>query len=150
MARLVTSAVIVKSAVQRGNSFRIINHMKILLAGSYSSIGFVLTLCLLERGENKIRFDNHINYYDSALKEVRLAKRICASTFPAAKRISMYSKRTKRSEYSTWLPRPASCSIDNTLACINSNIVGFVHILEGYRHRSVEHREYASRKKPTN
>ena len=49
--------------------------MKVLVTGSAEFIGSALTIRLLERGDQVIGIDNHNDYYDPALKEVRSAPR---------------------------------------------------------------------------
>jgi nucleoside-diphosphate-sugar epimerase len=88
---------------------------------------------LLARGDTVVGIDNHNDYYDPALKKPAWTgaghpATIYVSTSPAARR---------------WRPRSAT-SLDNPLAYIDSNIVGFGHILEGCRHHGIEHLVYAS------
>ena len=46
--------------------------MKILITGGYGFIGSALTIKLLERGDSVVGVDNHNDYYDQNLKELRL------------------------------------------------------------------------------
>ena len=48
--------------------------MKVLVTGSAGFIGSALSIRLLERGDQVIGIDNHNDYYDSAIKDARLAR----------------------------------------------------------------------------
>ena len=126
--------------------------MKVLVTGSAGFIGAALALRLLERGDIVIGIDNHNDYYDPALKEARLARfyshpnythlRIDLADRPAIE--NCFSKHKPERVVNLAAQAGVRYSIDNPLAYINSNIVGFAHILEGSRHHGVEHLVYAS------
>ena len=126
--------------------------MKILVTGSAGFIGSALVLRLLERGDTVIGIDNHNNYYDPALKEARLARHAKHPSYTHL-RIDLADRQAIQDAFKTHQPQRVAnlaaqagvrYSIDNPLAYIDSNIVGFAHILEGCRHNGVEHLVYAS------
>ena len=126
--------------------------MKILVTGSAGFIGSALTLRLLTRGDTVIGIDNHNNYYDPDLKAARLARHANHPNYTHL-RIDLADRKTIQDAFKTHQPQRVvnlaaqagvRYSIDNPLAYIDSNIVGFAHILEGCRHNAVEHLVYAS------
>jgi UDP-glucuronate 4-epimerase len=126
--------------------------LKVLVTGSAGFIGSALTLRLLERGDVVIGLDNHNDYYDPAIKEARLARFVNHPNYTHL-RIDLADRQAIEDCFSTHKPERVvnlaaqagvRYSIDNPLAYINSNIVGFAHILEGCRHHGIEHLVYAS------
>lgn len=126
--------------------------MKVLVTGAAGFIGSALSLRLLERGDIVIGIDNHNDYYDPAIKEARLARHANHSDYTHL-RIDLCDRRAIEDCFVTYKPNRVvnlaaqagvRYSIENPLAYIDSNIVGFAHILEGCRHHSVEHLVYAS------
>ena len=126
--------------------------MKILVTGSAGFIGSTLTLRLLERGDTVIGIDNHNSYYDPAIKEARLARHANHPNYTHL-RIDLADRQAIEVAFVTHKPQRVvnlaaqagvRYSIDNPLAYIDSNIVGFAHILEGCRHHGVDHLVYAS------
>lgn len=126
--------------------------MKILVTGSAGFLGSSLTLRLLERGDTVIGIDNHNTYYDPALKEARLARHTNHPNYTHL-RIDLADRSAIETAFANYKPQRVvnlaaqagvRYSIDNPLAYIESNIVGFAHILEGCRHHGVEHLVYAS------
>ena len=126
--------------------------MKVFVTGSAGFIGSALTLRLLERGDSVVGIDNHNDYYDPAIKEARLARHAHHSNYTHL-RIDLADRyaiedafRNHRPQRVVNLAAQAGVrySIENPLAYIDSNIVGFAHILEGCRHNGVEHLVYAS------
>ncbi len=126
--------------------------MKILVTGSAGFIGSTFTLRLLERGDTVIGIDNHNAYYDPTLKEARLARFANHPNYTHL-RIDLADSQAIKDCFVTYKPQRVvnlaaqagvRYSIENPLAYINSNIVGFAHILEGCRHNGVEHLVYAS------
>jgi UDP-glucuronate 4-epimerase len=126
--------------------------MKVLVTGSAGFIGSHLTLRLLERGDTVIGLDNHNDYYDPAIKEARLAR---FSNHPnyTHLRADLADRSAIEAAFAQHKPQRVvnlaaqagvRYSIDNPMAYIDSNIVGFAHILEGCRHHDVEHLVYAS------
>ena len=126
--------------------------MKVLITGAAGFIGSALALRLLERGDTVIGIDNHNDYYDPALKEARLARHATHPNYTHL-RIDLADRKAMEDCFATHKPQRVvnlaaqagvRYSIENPLAYIDSNIVGFAHILEGCRHHGVEHLVYAS------
>jgi UDP-glucuronate 4-epimerase len=126
--------------------------LKILVTGSAGFIGSTLTLKLLERGYAVIGIDNHNTYYEPTLKEARLA-RFADHPRYLHLRIDLSDKAAVENAFAAYKPQRVvnlaaqagvRYSIENPLAYIESNILGFAHILEGCRHHGVEHLVYAS------
>jgi len=126
--------------------------MKILVTGSAGFIGSHLALRLLERGDTVVGLDNHNDYYDPAIKEARLA-RFSGHPNYTHLRADLAERSAIEAAFAQHKPQRVvnlaaqagvRYSIDNPMAYIESNIVGFAHILEGCRHHGVEHLVYAS------
>ncbi len=126
--------------------------MRVLVTGAAGFIGSSLSLQLLERGDSVVGIDNHNDYYDPAIKEARLARHAHHSNYTHL-RIDLSDRKAIEEAFSTHKPHRVvnlaaqagvRYSIENPLAYIDSNIVGFAHILEGCRHNGVEHLVYAS------
>jgi len=126
--------------------------MKILVTGSAGFIGSALSIRLLDRGDKVIGIDNHNDYYDPALKEARLARHL---NHPNYIHIRMnledreaMSQLFNDEKFDSVVNLAAQAgvrySIENPLAYIDANLVGFANILEGCRHNKVEHLVYAS------
>lgn len=126
--------------------------IKVLVTGAAGFIGSTLVLRLLERGDIVIGIDNHNDYYDPAIKEARL-ERFANHPKYAHLRIDLADRKAVYDCFAAYRPQRVvnlaaqagvRYSIENPLAYIDSNIVGFAHILEGCRHNGVEHLVYAS------
>jgi UDP-glucuronate 4-epimerase len=126
--------------------------LKVLVTGAAGFIGSALALRLLERGDVVIGIDNHNDYYDPAIKEARLARHASHPNYTHL-RIDLSDRRAIEEAFAIHKPQRVvnlaaqagvRYSIENPLAYISSNIVGFAHILEGCRHHGVEHLVYAS------
>ena len=126
--------------------------MKILVTGTAGFIGSALTLRLLARGDTIVGIDNHNDYYDPAIKEARL-ERFINNPHYTHLRVDLTNRKIIEETFTRYKPERVinlaaqagvRYSIENPLAYINSNIVGFAHILEGCRHNDIEHLVYAS------
>lgn len=126
--------------------------MNILVTGAAGFIGSALSLRLLARGDTVIGIDNHNDYYNPALKKARLARHIDHPNYTHIKGdISdralieiLFKKHKPESVVNLAAQAGVRYSLENPLAYIDSNLVGFAHILEGCRHNNVKHLVYAS------
>ena len=141
--------------------------MKILVTGTAGFIGYHLAKKLLNRGDEVVGLDNINDYYDVNLKYARLNelgiskeeiienKLIFSKTYPKHKFVKMDLADTN-SIYNLFETEKfdAVCnlaaqagvrySIENPHAYIDSNIKGFMNILESCRHNGVKNLSYAS------
>ena len=126
--------------------------MKVLVTGSAGFIGSALSLRLLERGDEVIGIDNLNDYYDVGLKKARLARISDYDGFTDL-RLDLEDRDGMAAAFAKHQPQRVvnlaaqagvRYSIDNPLAYVDTNLVGFAHILEGCRHNGVEHLAYAS------
>ena len=126
--------------------------MKFLVTGAAGFIGFHTSQYLLERGDTVIGIDNINDYYDPSLKEARLSQLKDNDRFTFHK-IDIIDKdavdtvfETESPEYIIHLAAQAGVrySLENPYAYIDSNITGFMNILEACRHNPVKHLVFAS------
>lgn len=126
--------------------------MKVLITGTAGFIGNELALRLLARGDEVIGVDNVNNYYDVSLKEARLTR---IKNHPAftEERISLEDRSSMEAVFKKYKPQRVvnlaaqagvRYSLENPHSYVDSNLVGFMNILEGCRHNDVEHLVYAS------
>ena len=126
--------------------------MKVLVTGAAGFIGSALSIRLLDREDEVFGIDNHNDYYDPNLKEARLARHINHENYIHIRMDIEDGKAVKalfkEHQFDVVVNLAAQAgvrySIENPLAYINTNMVGFVHILEGCRHNKVAHLVYAS------
>ncbi|WP_112288821.1 NAD-dependent epimerase [Rahnella sp. AN3-3W3] len=126
--------------------------MKYLVTGAAGFIGFYVSQRLLAAGHSVVGIDNLNDYYDVSLKLARLAQLENKDGFEFIKldladREGMAALFAgQRFERVIHLAAQAGVrySIENPLAYADSNLVGFVNILEGCRHNKVGHLLYAS------
>jgi len=126
--------------------------LRIILTGSAGFIGYHLALKLLERGDEVSGIDNHNDYYDPSLKEARLSRLKTYENYTHFK-IDLKDQDKVNECFSYCGPQfvinlaaqaGVRYSIENPLTYIESNIVGFAHVLEACRKHSVEHLVFAS------
>jgi UDP-glucuronate 4-epimerase len=123
-----------------------------MVTGSAGFIGSVVSIKLLERGDNVVGIDNHNDYYDPKLKNARSERLKKYSNYKHYKidlkdRHSLdgvFKKHKIQKVVNLAAQAGVRYSMENPLAYINSNIVGFAHILENCRKHKVEHLVYAS------
>lgn len=131
--------------------------MKVLVTGSAGFIGFHTVSRLLERGDTVVGFDCVSDYYDPKIKEARL--RVLERKAKESKagynfvRANLADKPTVESCFAEFrfdrvihLAAQAGVrySLENPEAYVESNLVGFTHILEACRRHCVAHLTYAS------
>ena len=126
--------------------------MRYLVTGAAGFIGFHTSKRLLERGDEVVGLDIVNDYYDPTLKEARLRMLADYDGF-SMHRIDLADRdaiatlfRTAGIQRAINLAAQAGVrySLTNPHAYVDSNIVGFVNVLEGCRHNEVEHLAYAS------
>jgi len=126
--------------------------MKVLITGAAGFIGNNLALRLLERGDEVIGIDNLNDYYDPSLKQARLARTADHPKFTDI-RIDLEDRAGIAELFAKYKPdgvvnlaaqAGVRYSLENPNAYIDTNIVGFMNILEGCRYNDVKHLVYAS------
>ena len=126
--------------------------MKLLVTGAAGFIGSSLCLSLLDRGDAVIGIDNHNDYYDPNLKAARLSRH---ENHPNYKHLRMdirdkelVESLFEENDFDAVINLAAQAgvrySIENPLAYVDTNIVGFANILESCRYNQVKHLIYAS------
>jgi len=126
--------------------------MKILVTGAAGFIGSALSLRLLERGDTVIGIDNHNDYYNPALKEARLARHIDHPAYTHIRMniedreamVDLFREHKPQRVMNLAAQAGVRYSLENPLAYVDTNLLGFANILEGCRHNDVEHLVYAS------
>ncbi|QLK60922.1 NAD-dependent epimerase/dehydratase family protein [Enterobacteriaceae bacterium Kacie_13] len=126
--------------------------MKYLVTGAAGFIGFYVSQRLLAAGHTVVGIDNLNDYYDVNLKLARLAQLENKDGFSfikldLAEREGMAALfAEQRFDRVIHLAAQAGVrySIENPLAYADSNLIGFVNVLEGCRHNKVGHLLYAS------
>lgn len=126
--------------------------MKILLTGSSGFIGFHLAKKLLSMGHEVIGFDDMNDYYEPSLKEARLGKLIPHKQFKfyhadlvdRNKIATVFSENQIDIVVNLAAQAGVRYSIENPYVYIDSNIVGFINVLEMCRQHNVKHLLYAS------
>ena len=128
---------------------------KVLLTGAAGFIGAALSIRLLQRGDQVIGLDNLNDYYDPSLKQARL-RQVEAAASPGAWRfehlaledeqalMTLFAEERPQVVVNLAAQAGVRYSLENPAAYIQSNLVGFGHVLEGCRHHGVENLVYAS------
>ena len=126
--------------------------MKVLVTGAAGFIGFHVSRYLLERGDQVVGVDNLNDYYDVSLKEARLQQLLKYSSFRFLKLdisdradiSSLFVAEDFDKVVHLAAQAGVRYSLENPHAYADSNLVGFLNILEGCRHSSIQHLVYAS------
>jgi len=125
---------------------------RVLITGAAGFIGFHLSMRLLKNGCHVTGIDNLNSYYDVKLKEARLEKLTSFENFSFYK-MDISDKKSleaifNNTKYDVVVNLAAQAgvrySIKNPHAYVDSNIVGFVNLLEACRHNDVKHLVFAS------
>ncbi|MCG8378755.1 MAG: NAD-dependent epimerase [Proteobacteria bacterium] len=126
--------------------------MTFLVTGAAGFIGFHTSLYLLKRGDIVIGIDNINDYYDPSLKEARLSQLQEFNNFKFDK-INIVDKKDLDKVFDKFSPEyvihlaaqaGVRYSLKNPYAYIDSNITGFMNILEACRNNPVKHLVFAS------
>ena len=128
---------------------------KVLLTGAAGFIGAALSIRLLQRGDQVIGLDNLNDYYDPSLKQARLRQVEAAASLGAWRfeHLALEDEQALMTLFAEERPQVVvnlaaqagvRYSLENPAAYIQSNLVGFGHVLEGCRHHGVENLVYAS------
>ena len=126
--------------------------MRVLVTGAAGFIGSKLSEVLLARGDEVLGFDNLNAYYDPRLKQARLDRLLPHSNFRFL-RGSLEDSSALDEAFASFRPQRVvnlaaqagvRYSLENPRSYVDSNVVGFLNILEACRHRGVEHLVYAS------
>ncbi len=126
--------------------------MKILVTGAAGFIGSQLSKRLLERGDEVVGLDNLNDYYDVNLKLARLSQLEGQPNFSFVKLdlanregiAELFAREKFQKVMNLAAQAGVRYSIANPHAYVDSNIVGFVNLLEGCRYNEVEHLVFAS------
>jgi len=125
---------------------------RILVTGAAGFIGFHLCRRLLGEGQRVVGIDNLNDYYDVRLKQARLEMLEKDAGFSFLKidladrdgMAALFRKGPFDAVVNLAAQAGVRHSITNPHAYVNSNLVGFLHILEGCRHNGVKHLVFAS------
>jgi UDP-glucuronate 4-epimerase len=125
---------------------------KILVTGAAGFIGYHFAALLCREGYDVLGIDNLNDYYDVSLKKARLGELAQFKNF-AFEKIDLANRAGIEKLFTVWKPKivvnlaaqaGVRYSLENPHAYVDSNLQGFVNILEGCRHTAVEHLIFAS------
>lgn len=126
--------------------------MKVLVTGAAGFIGSHVAHALLARGDEVVGFDSLNDYYDITLKQARLARlldkpgytHVTADLADRAEVEKTFAEHRPRRVIHLAAQAGVRYAAENPHVYVQSNVVGFLHILEGCRHHRAEHLVYAS------
>jgi UDP-glucuronate 4-epimerase len=126
--------------------------VKVLVTGSAGFIGMHVCERLLARGDEVVGLDNMNDYYDPALKRARLARlveherytHIQADLADRGAMEALFEVHQPRRVVHLAAQAGVRYAAENPHVYVQSNLVGFLHVLEGCRHHGVEHLVFAS------
>ena len=126
--------------------------MKVLLTGAAGFIGAALALRLLERGDEVVGIDNLDPYYDVALKQARLDRTrafprfrdVRADVTDCAAVAEIFARERPEAVVNLAAQAGVRYSLENPHAYVDTNLAGFVNVLEGCRRHRIAHLVYAS------
>jgi UDP-glucuronate 4-epimerase len=126
--------------------------MKVLVTGAAGFIGLHVCERLLARGDEVVGIDNLNDYYDVRLKEARLARLAPHAGFrfvrldiaDRAGMADLFAREKPQRVVHLAAQAGVRYSLKNPHAYADSNLVGFVNVLEGCRHAACEHLVFAS------
>ena len=126
--------------------------MKVLVTGTAGFIGSHVAQVLLARGDEVVGLDNLNDYYDVSLKQARLARLLEKPGYTHVT-ADLADRAAVEQAFATHKPQrvvnlAAQAGVryaaENPHVYVQSNVTGFLHILEGCRHHDVQHLVYAS------
>ncbi|MBF0283898.1 MAG: NAD-dependent epimerase [Magnetococcales bacterium] len=125
---------------------------KVLVTGAAGFIGFHLSLRLLSRGDEVVGLDNLNDYYDPALKRARLEmlkarpgfRHTAAPLEDPASMTTLFAQERFDKVVNLAAQAGVRHSLKNPHAYAQTNLLGFLNVLEGCRHTEVKHLVYAS------
>ncbi|HGG58513.1 MAG TPA: NAD-dependent epimerase [Gammaproteobacteria bacterium] len=126
--------------------------MKTLVTGAAGFIGAALSQRLLDRGDQVVGLDILNDYYDVALKQARLEPLEARDGFTFVRMDladregieALFAEQGFDAVMNLAAQAGVRYSLENPLAYVDSNLVGFAHLLEGCRYNDVKHFVYAS------
>ena len=126
--------------------------MRILVTGTAGFIGSFTAQKLLERGDEVVGYDNHNDYYDPSLKEARVERllknpnyeHIRGNLEDVGRLKDVFASHNFDRVIHLAAQAGVRYSMENPMAYIQSNVVGFTNILECCRYGDIQHLVYAS------